>query len=426
MPSPSRTSKILRYTLIGVIMLSLAGLLSWYFFLRNQGDALRALDEGRGAGITPPSFTGLIGSTYGNIVDSIASLAGGGTETPTRPPRLWQITKTPVAGAGFVPQNAGMMSASSSPSALYDLRFVERGTGYMFEANPENGSFARLTNTLVPRVYEASVGVNGVLILRGLDEDTSFILTNAAQAISTSASGEATALTLSALPQDIRELVLSPSGEEVLYLIEQLPGFSIVRAEWNGERARRVGSVGVAGWHMEWLSDDRIVLTQNGDDNAPGRVYEFKNGTLSPLTPRASARTLLPRANSSALLYGSASGNSTLTARVDENASTISLPIRTTIDKCVWAPGDNLTVYCAVPKILPDARSQGATFRGESHGTDAWWKIDVSAGSVEPLYDPGGVGGIDVENPTIDANGDYIAFMNARDKSLWLLRISEN
>ena len=32
---------------------------------------------------------------------------------------------------------------------------------------------------------------------------------------------------------------------------------------------------------------------------------------------------------------------------------------------------------------------------------------------------------IDIENPAIDPEGKYLSFMNARDKSLWMLQITE-
>ena len=48
----------------------------------------------------------------------------------------------------------------------------------------------------------------------------------------------------------------------------------------------------------------------------------------------------------------------------------------------------------------------------------------MSAGSTKLLYAPGDIM-LDVENPAIDDAGAYIAFMNAADKSLWLLRIKE-
>jgi len=62
--------------------------------------------------------------------------------------------------------------------------------------------------------------------------------------------------------------------------------------------------------------------------------------------------------------------------------------------------------------------------RGEVHTADAWWRVDMSAGSTELLYSPGDIM-LDVESPVIDDEGEYIAFMNAADKSLWLLRIKE-
>ena len=423
MPSSSRTAKIVRYVLIAVIVVALIGLLSWYFFLRAEGGALRARDEGRGAGMPPPSFGNVIGSTYGNIVENISSLVGGGekSDATATPPRLWQITKTPVAGMGFVARGE-FAKGSTTPSTV---RFVERGTGYVLDADPVSGTLARLTNTLVPRVYEALVGPNGVVVLRGFDDEAGFVLTNTAQATSTLASGEPSVLLLSALPQDIRNIALSPSGEEILYLIEQSPGFSIVRAAWDGESPRRIASVGISGWLMRWLPDGRVILTQNATEGAPSYVYELdEDGSLSPLVPGGSALALLPRADSSALIYGSASGNSALVARVDANTSAATLPIRTPIDKCVWAPGMELVAYCAVPTALPSS-NVSTRFRGEIHTADTWWKVDVSAGRTELLYNPGGNVGIDVENPAIDALGNYIAFMNARDKSLWLLRVAE-
>jgi hypothetical protein len=322
---------------------------------------------------------------------------------------------------GFVARGE-FAKGSTTPSTV---RFVERGTGYVLDADPVSGTLARLTNTLVPRVYEALVGPNGVVVLRGFDDETGFVLTNTAQATSTLVSGEPSVLLLSALPQDIRNIALSPSGEEILDLIEQSPGFSIVRAVWDGESPRRIASVGISGWHMRWLLDGRVILTQNATEGASSYVYELdEDGNLSSLVPGGSTVALLPRADSSALIYGSASGNSALVARVDANTSAATLPIRTPIDKCVWAPGAELVAYCAVPTALPSS-NLNARLRGEVHTADTWWKVDVSAGRAELLYNPGGNVSIDVENPKIDALGNYIAFMNARDKSLWLLRIAE-
>src|SRR3989344_2845188 len=144
MPRYSRTTKIFRFVLIASIVAVLLALLSWYFFLRSQESALFATDTARGTGVAPPSFGGIFGSTYENITANPSDFGGEARASSTaETPRLWQVTKTPVAGAGFMPSTA---RASST------IRFVERGTGYVLEADTKSGEFARITNTPVPPV----------------------------------------------------------------------------------------------------------------------------------------------------------------------------------------------------------------------------------------------------------------------------------
>ena len=155
-------TSILRYTLIVLVVVLLGILLWWYFFLGVKQDTLETTDAARGAGVAAPSFGGPAGSTYGNIVSSVESSAqeNAVASTTEAVPNLWQITKAPVAGANFI--QYGTTSTA--------VRFVERGTGYVLEANPETGVLTRITNTLIPRVYQTLLGANGSIILRSLDE----------------------------------------------------------------------------------------------------------------------------------------------------------------------------------------------------------------------------------------------------------------
>jgi hypothetical protein len=122
----------------------------------------------------------------------------------------------------------------------------------------------------------------------------------------------------------------------------------------------------------------------------------------------------------------------------------VSLPIKTISEKCVWAPsnapqsgapgghsvaqnviaGKELVAYCAVPVSPVSGTYLRDWYRGAVHSEDSWWKVDVSAGTVERIFSPDANLSLDVENPSIDGNGSYIAFMNAADKSLWMLRIT--
>jgi len=149
-----------------------------------------------------------------------------------------------------------------------------------------------------------------------------------------------------------------------------------------------------------------------------------KNGAFVPLLRAIPGLTLLPHPSSRALLYGASGGTLTLFARTSATSTSGSLPIRTTADKCVWDPKQQFIAYCAVPQSLPAPSFLDRWYRGEVHTADAWWRVDAGAASAELLFSPGNAV-LDVERPVIDNSGNYIAFVNAVDKSLWLLRIEE-
>ena len=425
-----KTMTILRYALIALVVLILVGLAWWYFFLSSKGETLRESDAGRGAGLEAPSFGSAIGSTYENILSSLATLAGQtGAEGTTTPPRLLQVSKTPAAGLGFVELGSPSRKNSDGQSTSTALRFVERSTGYVLEVSPQSGVVTRLTNTLIPRVYEAEVSRDGRVIERFLDGANGAVVTilGSIPVASTTAGDMLRALTQQRLPDGIRSIAFSPDGKELLYIAPgETGGAAGVRVNADGAKPQKIFSSSIPGWRVDWLRDGRIILVQNASDGVPGYAYELgKGGSLSPLVPPAPGLTLLARPLSSALIFGASSGSSlTLSARLDKKSSVSELPLRTIADKCVWSPSEQFVVFCAVPQRPTPANFLDLRHRGEAHTADAWWRVDMSAGSTKLLYAPGDIM-LDVENPAIDDAGAYIAFMNAADKSLWLLRIKE-
>src|SRR3989338_7232108 len=385
-----KTTTILRSALVALAISIVIGLAWWYFFLNAKGAAVEEADAGRGAGLNAPSFGSAIGSTYDNILSSLASLAGNTDgEGATTPARLSQVSKTPTAGLGF--------TGNSTSTAL---RFVERSTGYVLEVEPKTGVVARLTNTLIPRVYEAEVARDGRVIERFLDGNSGAVATilGSIPAASSTAGDTLRALVQTRLPDGIRSIAFAPEGKEVFYIAPDTADGAVgVRAASDGTKPQEIFSSPILGWQANWLQDGRIILVQNGSDGIPGHAYELgKGGSLSPLD----------------------------SAQLDKKSSISTLPLRTVADKCVWSPSEQFIVFCAVPQRPTPADFLDLWHRGEVHTADAWWRVDMSAGSTELLYSPGDIM-LDVESPVIDDEGEYIAFMNAADKSLWLLRIKE-
>ncbi|MEK9154039.1 MAG: hypothetical protein AAB798_01055 [Patescibacteria group bacterium] len=415
-----KTSSTFRYTSFAVIALMLTAFGFWYFFIEAKQEKIAKEDAGRGLGSEPPSFGSAVGSTYENIVSSLSTLVGGESEHEDGSlPRLAQVGKTPTAGLGFI---GGALSAQKSSSTM--LRFVERSTGYIFDVDPKTGVIERLTNTLIPYVYEAIVVKKGVIV-RSLDETGAIITAAGTISASSTSSVKENALIQRPLPSGIRAIFASPASDELLYIKREKGESAGVRAAWDGAKPQKLFSSNISEWQMHLAGNGRVIIVQRPSDNTAGSAYIAGNdGTLTPLIRNVPGLTLLPHPSSAALLYGSSSGGLTLFARIDEKSTSAALPIRTIADKCVWDRNERMVAYCAVPEREPSASFLDRWHRGEEHTSDAWWRVDVGAASAEILSPPSNVP-LDVENPIIDDGGDYIAFTNARDKTLWLLRIKE-
>lgn len=405
---------ILRFLLIALVVVSLGALTGWYLFLRGKTQSSTSSDTARGFGTSAPSFAGALGSAYQNIVSNVFGGGGGAASTTSSVKELWQVNKTPVAGAGFVRTPGGI-----------SLWFVERSTGYVFAADPKTGSIERLTNTLMPKVYEAAFAPDGAVLERSVDASGN-ILTFSGALSASSTPGTPQELTGAQLPKNIRSISFSPNGNDVFYLLNDSGATIGVQAARDGTKTKRLFSSSVASWAVQWIPDGRIVLTESPADGVVGYAYDVRAGNKQKIIGGLPGLIVTPRASSTALLYSTADDSGISLFAVTAATSTGSaLPVRTVAEKCVWSPQAQLVAYCAVPENTPAAEYVSQWYRGEVHTRDSWWRIDVSAGTARVLYASGAEAAPDVDDPLIDPSGHYLAFLNRADASLWMLRIPQ-
>jgi len=418
---------IIEYVLAVILVLILGGLAGWYFFLRTQTKTITsqsaargfdtAIPQGNADGVSGLSPTGVSPSTP-------AQSSSPQTSTPAqRPPQLWHVETKPVAGQTFVGSGGGLR-----------LRYVERASGYVFEADPATGQFLRLSNTLLPKVYEAVLTENGHVFVRSLDSGGSITTFAGTVSTSTSSASSSAARTLlgSYLAKNIASMGAHPQSGSLFYLVKNADGVSGVTSDWNGAKLKTIFASTIPSWRPTVLGDGRIILVQAAADNVAGYAYELKkDGTLSPIAGPVSGLTMLVRPLTeknapNAFLFGqSVRGTMTLFVRVGQNATAVQLPIKTLADKCVWGKGKELVAYCGVPQGLPSQNYLDEWYRGAVHSSDALWRINASAGSAELLYTPPSNTPIDIEKMSIDRGANYITFTNAADGSLWLLRLAK-
>lgn len=425
------TKRAVWYGLTGVIALLFLGLLWWFYFLGAKEAAITTADAARGYGTAAPAPSNSIGSTYDNIISGLSSFIGGNdaaSDAPDTRSSLWHVTKTPVAGFAF---------ESSMPKLL----FAERSTGYIVEADLAAGTLTRITNKLAPKTYEAAFGAEGDVILRSLDE-VGLVESFAATITGFSARGTATTsgmeLRGNDLVRGVVALVPFPKTREVVYIVRNPGGgSSITRSSWDGSKRIVLLSSPLAGWRLSATGDGRLFLVQTAEDDVAGSAYELKGGALDPVVQGVLGLTFLPRTGEAASLIGESRDGALALSAYLADGRTIVLPVRTTANKCVWAPtpsaagagkdrkpADPLVAYCAVPQTISSRTFLGDSYRGALHTADTWWRVDANTGAVEPLALTGSTNEpLDVENPAIDGGGGTIAFMNARDQSLWVLRL---
>ncbi len=441
--------RIFTYIGVAAIILLLVGLLGWYFFIQKATQSVQGADQARGFSIGIPSFLGGQGSNAANTNtggSSGASLATQqetgskgtqsallkflgigaqpplqGARVPTSPqmapaqeplqkraPRLFHANLSPVAGAAFVG------SGSSTR-----LRYVERATGNVFDVSPESGDIVRITNTLIPKVYAASMGSGGIVVERTLEDGAPTALVGK---IGTSTDGLA-ALNTKNLGSNVREIASIPTSNNIVTLTRTNAGTRLVRSAWNGASPHDIASTAAGDFRILWPSDNRIFLVEKAGSGVLGSAFNVEGGTLTALIRNIPGLTVLPHPSSDALLYGTDDGTSLSLFARPAGASAIELPIHTTADKCVWGAGT--TAYCAVPDTKTGSVFLDRWYRGEVHTEDTWYTVDTGAADATKLFTLSTSDAVDVESPTIDAGGKYLAFLNARDKSLWIFRISD-
>jgi hypothetical protein len=408
-------SALLRYVLIGIIVLVLAAFGGWYFFLKTAESTTNTDSAARGYGSIAPSFEGSTGSTYENAASTLAS---SGITPATSTSRLWQVSAVPVAGFGW----------TSDPIAK--LSFVERSSGYVFEADLPTRAVTRLTDTLRPKTYEAIFAAKGSVLERSLDDSGAIITFAGVLATTTQASATSSPEVLAGLDlsSDIRSIAVDPASRTVFYMIDSSSGAALLSSDWTGAKEKHLFSSSIEDWRIFPLGNANVDLSQAAEDGVEGYAYQLqKDGSLA-LLAQGPGLTILPRASSAALLFGESSGGAlSLFSQSSASSAPVELSIRTVADKCAWMPGQSPIAYCGVPDDVASQQFLDDWYKGEIHTSDQIWQVDAATGTTTLVYSPASDAGVplDIEDPSVDPSGNYVAFTNAADKSLWVLRINK-
>ncbi len=403
--------------IISLIVLLIAGGLIFFYFYTNQSKKSSAGPTNQNPFGTPSATQNSASTTSGtgqNITQNIKTTA-----------QLIELYKNPTSGSNL------FLNKSNQDV----IRFVDRSNGNVYEYIPstQTGAPTRLTNETIPKVQEA-VWLNGGnnLAFRYLDTGTNVIDSYLAKiTVGTStASGVLGSITGSFITPNLNQLVADPAGNSLFGLMINNNETYGVSLSSTGSSEKQIFNSSVLDWNISWPKESVITMTTKPSYKYKGYLFFFspQTGSMSRIIGGMLGLSTITNSDASLVAYSTSNGNSFSFNVYDvKNETNKNIQANTLADKCVWGIEDNTMLYCAIPNVITASNYPDAWYQGLVSFSDNIWSINTNTGETKLLYQVGinENAQIDVINPMISPDDQYISFMNKNDLSLWLLKINQ-
>ncbi len=321
------------------------------------------------------------------------------TSTSTEPTRSNQNINQPIPKVRKISNEpvAGAITFNSGTTTI--VRFVERGTGNVYEARSDSAEVRRLTNTTIPKIIRAIWLNNGsgflaqTLLPENEIIETSFVSLVANQ-------GGTEALTpfstkISKLPTDIKEILVSTDSKKIFYYTIS-NGASFYLANPDGTGAKLVVSHPLSEWIPRyWKNASTVVLQTKESGRSPALFYALNTQT------------------------GTFSKEGSPIGKIQKSVATIA-------DKCALPIGSDSLIFCAVPESVPN-NFPDSWYKGALSTTDSIMEIDTLNNvyynkiSLATETDQK----IDVSEIWLANDKKQVVVRNKIDGQLWMIRLED-
>lgn len=363
-------------------------------------------------------------------------------------PRLRKISENPTSGSIVISREEEIVIDNKKQKVKkYFVRFVDRATGHVYETPTDSFQVTKLSNTTLPKIYEANFdGTGESFLARFLDDNNSDIIKTysvtlkdvAIKNIETTASTTPATTTLEITPketvgsyldQDIKEYAFLPSKTKITYLLYKNDGSSIITSNLNGQNKKQIFESKLREWLLEPESETKIAIITKPSGTFRGFAYSLslENGSLTKLFGNINGLTLKPLIKTDKYLVGE--GGSKMTTYITSGSpEKLNVPTFNTLpEKCSQGKKDINTVFCAVPNTPPEATYPDDWYLGVVSFDDNIWKVDSKTNKTTFLFSPFTLvkENLDITNISISPDDNYLTFINKKDLSLWGLNLEK-
>jgi hypothetical protein len=329
-----------------------------------------------------------------------------GNDTPPTLPiqRFTQLTTKPVAGATILNSNT--------------VRFVEAGTGYIFDLDIRTRSETQISETTIPEARTAVFSPDGSLVaITRATENESDIVVGSLRTVGN--------FTNVALPQGAFAAgFATASPETVFYLLPTPAGSEAYSLNLATKATSSLFTLPLRSVRVLWGTPTYVYTIPAA--SVRGYAYTVRGGKTEYLIPGARALAVLPYAGG--LLATRYEDDTLTTSMIDSTGDVATMPIPTLIDKCATTPALGKMVICATEPTPLRGSLPDAWYQGIQSQNDGFFRYDSENNQVTYLADPFEETGraIDVSALGMSSDGKSAYFINRNDLSLWLFTLPTN
>lgn len=431
--------KILSWTIFALIFIFI-GFVVWLFFFKEDPVENTYQGFSRSEDFFPVNTENGIGE-QGQL-----SPDGNQTELINRNliPRLRQLSQVPTAGSIAFERKGNLSrqtvsqdgSEQTTTENTVIFRYIERATGHLYEAREDSLTQIRLSNTTIPKIFDAYFSEDGErALLRILKEDQETIDTLSAQVVSKSTTSVSTyraepdgfSLEGTFLPQNIISADISKDGLTYL-LANNAGGSSLITSTFSDLSKKIIFDSPLQDWIIDRINTNNTLITNKADSRVSGFSYLINNqtGSNTKIIGDITGLTSLMSPNQEWLLYSLSRNNELdLYALNTKTDKVFKLGVNTLPEKCVFSTKNESIVFCGASNQAPRVPLPETWYQGRVNFNDNIWKINLASetydqilGDKEEVADS-----FDVIKPVLSPNDDFILFINKRDLTLWSLEI---
>jgi len=404
-------SRLITYLLVGTGLTIALTVSIWFFFFRPAATPSET---------TNTTSTSNINSTQSVSVSPTVQEPETNTVNTTTAvqQKIFEIVDGPVAGATVVQMRQPTTTVA---------RYVQQNNGHVFDlVIDSSGAVPKaISNTTIPGINRVLWAKQGsAAILQYLDGNVTktvylgFPIPNA----STTRPVE-----VKFLPEGIRDIAVSPSGANIVYLLRSSTGVRGYTAAPDGTGSKELFTLPLSEILITWPSANTILAYTKSNVSVAGIAFSINSssGAAVPLL-HAAGLTVGASPSYAYLVYQTSStGGPATYARTTATGQQTRLSFNPAPERCIWGSVATTTLYCAAPLEYTPANYLDFFHTGSATAADTLFAFAFPNGQSSIIATPGEAGGVSstIDSMALSPDEKYLLFVRRGDHSLWGVRL---